>query len=190
MACATWPTDLGIWVHRVAKARATSVLEGESLLPHQHRFRVESPSIEPPVAAVYSPALKRWNETHSINFPSLFARCTWPHCNHVGLYCGQGDSALPHLQIGQWRDAARRREPLHVYFGNQESAAEGRVLASWMAHEKWNRSGGTSEQILFADKLQPLVRRRLTSSLFYFIAHSERGGPGRSFSKAICQPGG
>ena len=56
--------------------------------------------------------------------------------------------------------------------------AEGRVLASWMAHEKWNRSGVTSEraseQILFADKLQPLVRRRLTSSLFYFIAHSER----------------
>ena len=167
-------------------------------LPHQHHFRVESPSIErePPVAGVYSPAPKRWNEAHSINFPplSLFARCTWPHCNHVGLYCGQGDSALPHLQIGQWRDAATRREPLHVYFGNQELAAEGRVLASWMAHEEWNRSGGTSEraseQILFADKLQPLVRRRLTSSLFYFIAHSERGGPGRSFSKAICQQGG
>ena len=96
-------------------------------LPHQHYFRVESPSIErePPVAGVYSPAPKRWNEAHSINFPSLFARCTWPHCNHVGLYCGQGDSALPHLQIGQWRDAATRREPLPVYFGNQESAARG-----------------------------------------------------------------
>ena len=76
MACATWPTDLGIWVHRVTRAcRTTSELEGEYFLrrdlPHQHRFRVESPSIELPVAAVYSPAPKRWNEAHSINFPSL-----------------------------------------------------------------------------------------------------------------------
>ena len=141
-------------MHRVTRARATSELEGESFprrdLPHQHRFRAESPSIErePPVAGVYSPAPKRWNEAHSINFPSLslFARCTWPHCNHVGLYCGQGDSALPHLQIGQWRDAATRREPLHVYFGNQESAARGGESFSIMDGSRDRRRSGTEAE--------------------------------------------
>ena len=130
----------------------------------------------------------------SLSLSSLAARgrivITW------GFTAGKAIRRFPTSKLDSGEMQQRDREPLPVYFGNQESAAEGRVLASWMAHEKWNRSGGTSEraseQILFADKLQPLVRRRLTSSLFYFIAHSERasGGPGRSFSKAICQQGG
>ena len=76
MACATWPTDLGIWVHRVTRARAISEWEGESVLRGQGIHLIGtvsglSPSIEPPVAGVYSAAPKRWNEAHSINFLSL-----------------------------------------------------------------------------------------------------------------------
>ena len=77
--------------------------------------------------------------------------------------------------------------------GGEYASKLSKIFQTSFKHGSRRSEGGmtAAERILFADKLQPLVRcrrrRRLTSSLFYFIAHSERGG--RSIKKAICQPG-